>query len=246
MVKFSLALVTGASSGIGAALCRIIAQKKIPLIIPLILYAGKHPWNVSLDIRDLIDAPQELISKILNKPPHLIDATQLSDDVLVTQAWSNAMIYFLKHAWDRDALVYMRSIMGNLRWLEEVGGISGSNLVITFVNYVITNGEIKGSEEIKTLIDSLANELCPRTGAEIMTIAQRLREEGLQQGLHQGVQQGVHTGESNLLIILLTEKFHHVPEHYLREIKTANTDLIKKWVKYALRAEKIEEVFKKH
>jgi hypothetical protein len=69
-------------------------DKKLPLIIPLVFYVGKEPWTASLELKDLIDAPAELIEQFLYKAATLIDVGQMSDTLLVEQSWAGALAYF--------------------------------------------------------------------------------------------------------------------------------------------------------
>src|SRR3990167_7580117 len=60
--------------------CNIIDQhinntgsKRIPLILPLVVYHGKQPWLYSTDINDLVDAPKKLVETHFLKPFMLVD-----------------------------------------------------------------------------------------------------------------------------------------------------------------------------
>ena len=79
---FSLALVTGASSGIGAALCRLLAKQKIPLLM-----TGRDPMRlnqITEEVRAHVPAASfladlsrpegrlQLIEKIREKTPDLV------------------------------------------------------------------------------------------------------------------------------------------------------------------------------
>src|SRR5438445_13251917 len=53
-------------------ICNIISQhlddtknKRIPLIMPLVVYHGARQWNFSTDINDLVDAPKHLVETYL-------------------------------------------------------------------------------------------------------------------------------------------------------------------------------------
>lgn len=80
MKTFELALVTGASSGIGEALCRLLAEKKINLIIhgrnreKLESLKKELPVTVEIVIAELEDSMQrrKIIDIIYEKTPDLI------------------------------------------------------------------------------------------------------------------------------------------------------------------------------
>src|SRR3990167_3710668 len=69
--------------------CNIIDQhinntgsKRIPLILPLVVYHGKQPWLYSTDINDLVDAPKKLVETHFLKPFMLVDLNLIDDAVL--------------------------------------------------------------------------------------------------------------------------------------------------------------------
>ena len=107
-------------------LCNVIDQclkgsdsKKIPLILPLVVYHGKQPWHYTTNINDLVDAPKELVDAYFLKPFILIDLNKIEDKVLKQKTWAGVMELTLKHIFAKDMLPYIKEIIELLHHLEK-------------------------------------------------------------------------------------------------------------------------------
>jgi predicted transposase YdaD len=224
-------------------------NKKIPLIFPIVFYAGKEHWNASMDLKNLIEAPCDLIEKVLYAPAPLIDMSLISDEELMHQAWSGALAYFLKNSRKkRDILLTVEYSLGLLRSLE---ALDGYDYVYSLLNYIVERGDTQDPMAfVKLIEEGLSHEV----GDEMMNLLQRFknegrqlgRQEGMQEGMQLGNQTGVHTGESRFLVMILTNRFHHVSPFYMEKIKTASPETLLMWGQVALEAKSIEEVFGMH
>ncbi|HMJ16543.1 MAG TPA: hypothetical protein VK524_34250 [Polyangiaceae bacterium] len=72
-----------------------------------------------------------------------------------------------------------------------------------------------------------------------MTIAEEMRQLGLQQGR----QQGLHEGQRALLVELLRTKFGSVDEQLIRRLDTADESELKRYAQRILTAATVIEVF---
>jgi len=66
-------------------------QRKLPLVYPCVVYHGKSPCRLQPDIRELIDAPKELIDDYFLKPFKLVDLRQIEDQELAQHQWAGLM-----------------------------------------------------------------------------------------------------------------------------------------------------------
>ena len=78
-----------------------------------------------------------------------------------------------------------------------------------------------------------------------MSIADTLIEMGREAGIQTGVHTGIHKGESNFLLQLLENKYGVVSFAYRKRIYAANSQQLLQWMKQALVAKSLEEVFEK-
>jgi predicted transposase/invertase (TIGR01784 family) len=158
-------------------------SKRIPLILPLVVYHGKTQWLYSTHINDLVDAPKELVEAYLLKPFFLVDLNVIEDAVLKERAWVGIMELTLKHIFARDIQPYLADITALMKML----GAEGKTFTETVLIYILDKAEIKDKEAFFNLIKA---ELSEETGEKIMTIAEQLRIEGMQKGIEKGIEKG--------------------------------------------------------
>jgi predicted transposase/invertase (TIGR01784 family) len=158
--------------------------KKLPLVYPLVFYTGTEPYNCSVDIRDLIQAPRSLIDQVLFKQTfQLINVNQLAEDDLQGQ-WSGMMALMMRHIRDRDILIFVKKVMYFLRYLEQA---DGTDYVLLLLNYCLNAGE---ALDVKEFVETIQQGLSPRTGENVMTIAEQFIEKGRREGEARGEARG--------------------------------------------------------
>ncbi len=157
----------------------------VSLVYSIVFYNGRLPWNYSCDIKDLIQAPQELIEHYALQPFQLVDLNQISDLELRRNQWVGVMSLAMKHVYDRDILPALREMMDLLKIVEKQ---RGGDLVLSLLYYLHERGEVSNLQELHKLV---ASEL-PTEGGRAMTIAEMLRQEGRQEGRLEGLQTGEH------------------------------------------------------
>ena len=60
--------------------------KTIPLVVPLVVYHNKKSYPYSTNVKDIVDAPRELIEEYFLKPFLLVDLTKIADEELKQHA----------------------------------------------------------------------------------------------------------------------------------------------------------------
>lgn len=181
-------------------ICNIIDQHLkdtashfIPLVVPIVVYHGKSPWNYSTYINDLVDAPKNFVDNYFLKPFILIDLTKIEDAILKKKAWLGVMELTLKHIFARDILPHLHDIIELLQILEKS---NGENITETVLTYIIDRGEITNKD---TFIALVKQGLSSEIGEKIVTIAEQFKAEGVKQGVQQGVQQSLEKVAKKIL-----------------------------------------------
>ncbi len=164
---------------IWAAHLKKTQSETLPLVLPMVFYHGHGPYTGPRDIQSLIEGPADLIARLFD-PFHLIDSHDLCDEALREQKWAGIMAFVLKHARARDFMVFMQSFIEMLNRLEQESG--STPYQITLINYLLAVGE---TNKTKDFVDALKEGLSPQTGENVMSIANRLIEEGREQGREQ-------------------------------------------------------------
>jgi predicted transposase/invertase (TIGR01784 family) len=161
--------------------------KQIPLIIPMVVYHGRKPWNYSTNIKELIDAPKELIDAYFLKPFTLIDLNKIEDEVLKKRTWVGVMELTLKHIFARDIMPYFLDIVELLQQLKKLGKKQFIEIVL---RYIIDRGEMSNKDAFVEIVRTGLAE----NGENVMTIAEQFIAEGRQRGLEEGMQKGMQKG----------------------------------------------------
>ena len=102
--------------------------------------------------------------------------------------------------------VQIEQIVSELIW---IANNDGENLVITMLHYTIEYNDFNMGNLIKLTSDHFPGNLTEK----VMSLGERLRQEGMEKGLQQGVQQGMEQGmqqgiekEKNEIAMKLIEK----------------------------------------
>lgn len=203
-------------------------KAKLPLVIPLVFYNGRTRYNGPRDIRELIDAPAELIEEFLLKPFHLIDTQDIVDKDLKSQHVSSLMEFVMKHAYEKEALKNIQYLIQLL--LFNFGrNMLDKEYYATVLKYYIGNAKTADPSKLQ---ETLAKGLSSSEEGEVMaTIESYLTEIGKQKG------------GSTMLQRQLERKFGWVSEPLLLRIQNADSNSLLRWAEKVLDAESIDGVF---
>jgi predicted transposase/invertase (TIGR01784 family) len=205
----------------------------LPFIFPLVLYHGEQIYDGARSLLEMIQGPTELIRDIFLKSFHLVDTHQIEDEALRLRRWSGVLIYMLKHVFEKDATPYFKQAIEMLRVLEREE--NATSYIKSLLQYWVKGAEIKNDPLI--FIEAVKEGLSqPSLKEEIMTIADQLRQ--------QGIQQGFMKGESCFFMNQLKVKFNEIPERYLSELERADTKTLEHWGINFINASSIDEVFR--
>ncbi|WP_260863818.1 Rpn family recombination-promoting nuclease/putative transposase [Citrobacter sp. Marseille-Q6884] len=160
-------------------------NKTLPVVIPMLFYHGQqspYPW--SLNWMDEFDYPQ-LARQLYSEAFPLIDITVIPDDEIMQHQRIALLELMQKHIRDRDLMGLVDRLVSLL-----VTGIDNDNHLQTLFNYLLQYGDAARSSEF---IRQVA-ERSPHNKEQLMTIAERLRQEGHHNGLQEGIKQGIQQG----------------------------------------------------
>ena len=160
-------------------------NKTLPLVIPMLFYHGQqspYPW--SLNWLDEFDNPQ-LARQLYSEAFPLVDLTVIPDDEIAQHRGVALRELMQKHIRDRDLMGLVDRLVSLL-----VTSTANDSQVQTLFNYLIRYGDVSRASEF---IREVA-ERSPQHKEKLMTIAERLRQEGHQNGLQEGIQQGLEQG----------------------------------------------------
>lgn len=160
-------------------------NKTLPLVVPMLFYHGQqspYPW--SLNWLDEFDCPQQA-RQLYSEAFPLVDITVIPDDEIAQHrrvAWLELM---QKHIRDRDLMGLVDRLVSLL-----VTSTANDSQLQTLLNYLLRYGNVS---HVSAFIHEVA-ERSPHHKERLMTIAERLRQEGHHHGLQEGIQQGLEQG----------------------------------------------------
>ncbi|PUF32773.1 ISNCY family transposase [Salmonella enterica subsp. enterica] len=159
----------------------------LPVVVPLLFYHGTvRPYPYSTDWMDCFDVPA-LAREVYSRPWPLVDVSVMEDSDLQSHRRMALLELVQRDIRHRDAASLLRDVVqlirlaGNTR--EQVEAV---------LCYIIYNGMT--SESITPFLYELAGEIPEYKELIMGTIAQQLKEEGIQLGIQQGIQQGIEQG----------------------------------------------------
>ncbi|EAA5749756.1 Rpn family recombination-promoting nuclease/putative transposase [Salmonella enterica] len=150
----------------------------LPVVVPLLFYQGTvRPYPYSTDWMDCFDAPA-LAREVYSRPWPLVDVSVMEDSDLQSHRRMALLELVQRDIRRRDAASLLRDVVqlirlaGNTR--EQVEAV---------LCYIIYNGMT--NESITPFLYELAGEIPEYKELIMGTIAQQLKEEGIQQGIEQ-------------------------------------------------------------
>ncbi|MCU6196105.1 Rpn family recombination-promoting nuclease/putative transposase [Citrobacter sp. EBS8] len=160
-------------------------NKTLPLVVPMLFYHGQqspYPW--SLNWLDEFDCPQ-LARQLYSEAFPLVDITVIPDDEIAQHRRVALLELMQKHIRDRDLMGLVDRLVSLL-----VTSTANDSQLQTLLNYLLRYGNVS---HVSAFIHEVA-ERSPHHKEKLMTIAERLRQEGHHHGLKEGIQQGLEQG----------------------------------------------------
>ncbi len=165
-------------------------KKKLSIIIPLLLYHGPQKWKTKDHFSSLLEGPVDVMADYIpNFQYVLYDLSKYSDADIKGTITARVVMLILKHIFDQDFTGKLPGILSLLKDLSEKE--TGLQYFECLVKYIFSNVEDITPEEFQSIV---SNTLSEDKGGLIMTLAEKLRNEGLQKGLQKGLEQGLEQG----------------------------------------------------
>lgn len=157
----------------------------LPPIISLHFYTGSKPYTGPLSIADLAKENADLVNQCLTQPMINVWAGDISAEQLKTHPWAATLEYIMHHRRDTDVRPVLKAIAPNIRmfYMEEQKLYVLS--LYTYIENVYTY-----EAPIEEFARIAGEEISPQAAEDIMTIAEKLRQEGELKGTLKGELKG--------------------------------------------------------
>ncbi|EIB5119819.1 Rpn family recombination-promoting nuclease/putative transposase [Salmonella enterica] len=164
----------------------------LPVVVPLLFYQGTvRPYPYSTDWMDCFDVPA-LAREVYSRPWPLVDVSVMEDCDLQSHRRMALLELVQRDIRHRDAASLLRDVVQLIRLAGNT-----QEQVEAVLCYIIYNGMT--SESITPFLYELAGEIPEYKELIMGTIAQQLKEEGIQQGIQQERQASLEREQKTLL-----------------------------------------------
>ena len=145
----------------------------LPVIVPLVFFTGNGKYTVARTLADLCGSNAEVMRRILENPHALINVNTIPEEQLTSRMWAGTMEFIMRNRFKQHLSHEIKKIAGNLNhlFLEKNG-----QLVLELLTYIVNVDD--EHRDIQELIDIMHSQLSPDVENEIMTLAEKLRDEG--------------------------------------------------------------------
>ena len=183
----------------------------VPLIIPLVVYHGAEPWRSGTRLTDLLSGPTEALADYIPDFQFLLyDLTRYRDEEIKGMIVNRVGLLVMKHIFREDLPDVLKRGMELLTELSDKK--RALDYVETIIRYVINASDALSLKELKTIIEQ---SYFQQKEGELMTLAEQLRREGLEQGLEQGQLEATRDS----VLDILEARFEIAPQDIVKELK---------------------------
>lgn len=223
----------------------VLPGRRLPPVLPIVLYNGASAWRAATDIAELIPKAPGLVAQHLPKLQYLlIDENRYTDAELATLHNLVAAIIRVEHPESEQALLQLIERLNE--WLDGKPELKRTfaiwirAVLLRQSKHTLALPKVRDLKELKMT-------LAERFDQWAQQYEQRGKQEGLQKGLQkgrqEGRQEGQQEGEARLLLRLLTRRFGELPADTVTRIQRADLPQLEAWSDRVLDARSLAEVF---
>jgi predicted transposase/invertase (TIGR01784 family) len=172
----------------------INASKKLPQILPVVIYNGKSRWRFSTSYHDIIENYADELSQLSAKESFLLIETnripleKLDGEEMIRTRNFVSRIFKLEQAEKKDDIIDVMT--GIYVWLQERGNDEFSDRLMRWFNRVLKAGNPK----LETVDSKNFAEVKHMLAETMENWRNEARAEGRQEGLEKGREEGIEKG----------------------------------------------------
>jgi len=219
-------------------------KKKLPFILPLVFYHGNKKWNIGMNLSDLLrEIPQDLKEFIPDFKYLLYDFSVYSETELKGRIVLKLFIETMKYSRSDKFKDKLKELF---RMYDEIAKKKkGMEYLKLFIKYILKTQEKMSFEDLK----KEAEKLSITGGESIMTIAEKLKKEGIEigkeEGLKKGREEGIISGLLEGIEGMIEIKYGESSLRLMKDIsKIESIDKLEKIKNTIRKSDRIDEVEK--
>ena len=154
--------------------------KKLPVIIPVVIYHGREKWNIRELITSLFDEIEGTEHYIPDFKAEIYDISHIPDDRIKGEILLRVHFLLFKYIFRPDLFEKLHEILGILVKLSDKS--RATEYLEVLLRYLVASVDSKKTEVLKKEIEKTIN-----AGESIMpTIAEKWVQEGIEKGIEKG------------------------------------------------------------
>lgn len=208
---------------------QVLPGKRLPPVLPIVLYNGDEPWHAATDIAELIPKAPGVVSDLLPRLKYLLIAENAYRNADLAPM-KNLMAAVIRFERPHDAQSLLDLIDELQDWLQKKPELK--RLFAIWIRAVLLR---RGKHHLVLPKVNDLKELKMGLAERLDTWEREFEERGLQKGLQKG--------EALALQRLLAKRFGILPPEITAKIAAASADQIEIWLDRLLEAESLESLF---
>ncbi|MCX7112077.1 MAG: Rpn family recombination-promoting nuclease/putative transposase [Proteobacteria bacterium] len=226
----------------------LMADRKLPPVLPIVLYNGKPRWTAATEVSELIAAAPTGLGRYR---PHLryllLDEGRYTESELAPLRNLTAALFRLENS--RTPQDMEQVLTALVEWLKSPGQDSLRRAFTVWLKRVLLPGRMPGVDfenlnELQEVKSMLAERVIEWTEEWKQQGIQKGIELGWEKGLQEGRQEGRQEGEASLLFRLMELRFGRVDEQTRHRLQTADAETLLRWGDRLLSAASAEDVLR--
>jgi predicted transposase YdaD len=223
---------------------RAARLRRLPPILPLVLYHGRQPWNIPTSILDCLDTDDDVREWLRDLRYQVRDLGPMPYPERSADPAVRAALGALCAVFVRD--LAPSELARILRDLPDGEALERQVLVYIVRHYAITETQFRAA---------LAAAKPAREESLHMTVAQEWIErgiekgiqEGMQRGMQQGIEKGVHQGfaqgQAAAVIGILEARFGVVDQRFRQRLAELDADALRPLIRRAVTIDSVAALF---
>jgi len=185
-------------------------NKKLPPILPILIYHGDRKWDYGNRLSELIEDTPVAISDYIPDHKYLVyDFSSYSDAEIKGQIKLKIFLKLISHIFDDDFDKGLREVLPLLIELRKK--TTGLEYIETVVKYILNIGEEISLSEL----DQKSKNISAEGSAVIMTIAEKIYHDGKEEGKEEGKIENMY----EMIEFALELKFGSKSKPFAKDIK---------------------------
>lgn len=217
----------------------------VPGIVPVVVYHGPRPWRAARSMAEVYRLPASASALLA---PHLLSCSYVLDDLSAVadqelrarqmDAFAKLSLFAMAHGAAED---FLERLVGN--WSAELRSVmvtGNRDRMAAFLHYTV---HVNPRADVQALREHLLPAIGEEVEEVIVTVADKLRQEGYDKGLERGLERGLEQERRRLFLRQLGQRFGALPEAVLARISAAGAEDLQRWLDRMLSAVTLDEVF---